>query len=71
MLGVALLTVWAVTFAILLCGDSEGSRRPRHSTAAYGATAAAASAGAGCGASGGGGGCGGGGGGGGGCGGGC
>ncbi|KAF8694774.1 hypothetical protein HU200_037865 [Digitaria exilis] len=57
-LGVALLSVWAITLAVLLCGDSgSGRRRPRYN-----------GAGTGCGASGGGGGCGGGGGGGGGCG---
>jgi len=64
-LGVALVSVWAVTLAVLLCGDgSEGRRRRRRSTAAGAVAAAAGDGGAGCGASGGGGGCGGGGGGG-------
>ncbi|CAN6204785.1 unnamed protein product [Urochloa humidicola] len=68
MLGAALLSVWAVTLAVLLCGDSsDGRRRPRYRNADGGAGVDAAIAGgAGCGASGGGGGCGGGGGGGGG-----
>jgi len=63
-LGVALLSVWAVTLAVLLCGDSsEGSRRrPRYSTTAAGGGADGGT-GDGCGGGGcGGGGCGGGGG---------
>lgn len=68
-LGVAMVSVWAITLTVLLCGNSSNSpRRPRYSGAGAGAAAAASGAGTVYGASGAGGVCGGGGGGGGGCG---
>ncbi|PWZ41284.1 hypothetical protein Zm00014a_025339 [Zea mays] len=68
-LGVAVLSVWAITLAILLCGDSsDNPRPPRYNPAVSAAIAAGGGGGCGGGGGGGGGGCGGGGGGGGGCG---
>ncbi|NP_001143298.1 uncharacterized protein LOC100275846 [Zea mays] len=68
-LGVAMLSVWTITLAILLCGDSsDNPRPPRYNPAVSAAIAAGGGGGCGGGGGGGGGGCGGGGGGGGGCG---
>lgn len=67
-LGAAMLSVWAITLAILLCGDSSDNPRPRYNPAVSAAIAAGGGGGCGGGGGGGGGGCGGGGGGGGGCG---
>jgi hypothetical protein len=51
-LGMALLSVWAITLAVLLCGDSSDKPRPRYNgdatAAVIGGSSASGGGGGGC-----------------------